>query len=1276
MKILTLHFQNLNSLKGEWFIDFRDPAYANEGIFAITGATGAGKSTILDAICLALYGATPRLGDITQAKNDLMSRHTGECSAEVVFSTQAGTFRCSWGQKRAHKKPDGKLQSPKHEISTFVDDGIDGELLEEKAQRTKLKVESITGMDFSRFTRAMLLAQGSFSAFLQASSDERSPILEQITGTEIYSEISKKVHEIKRAQETELATLKAQLSGLNVLAPEQEQALTLEQQQLADTLAQCKATITDIEFARHWRSTLDGYLQQQQQLHEQQAQLTERIGQFAPQQQRLARAQKAEQLKADYQKLLDLRAQQDQQAQQLAELKAKQPVLQQAYQAASAEKVTHHTAYQSLEADWHHKVPLFNRVRELDIRLAQLQVQQQQLNDQLHGCQAKQAHNVLQRQQTQQVMDEHQRELTDLTAKQQQQAHGATLPQTLASLQPMTEEFSRLHTQLAQLDTRIAALTTEQTTCQQQSNKFIEARQAINTQLASHQQTQQTLESELAHISQGHSLNDLQQNAQRYWQQQTQLHTMLDWQQQLWHNTNKQQHAQAQIKALTQTLEQQHQQQTHGQALLVELNAHIHTLEQHVLLLSKIQDLEAERKHLVEGAPCPLCGATTHPYADPKAGHTPAQLDHAQVTLNNARQQLRDQQTAQQDVLIRINNTQKDLTQLNEQQQQLTTDNQRLTEHLHKAAQTIQAQALNDIIDELREAVMADTDIPSTKVTNAARRPTVESVARLAQDLSQALAHCQAHTTEQADALATRLAKLNQLQDALAHSQQQGRQLTDQDHQLHQDQLACHGQLQQIAQRLSDFGLQRSTALTRQTQLGEQLTALVAPFDTQVSLPSMTPQALGQAIATLQTQARSYQGLTDQITQLTDKLQQAQQTLTTLIHAEQHLAEQQQQLHTQLAQVQSAYHEQQQQRHACFGTANPDDGEKTLYAQKQTAFEQWQTAQQAATDLNKQLEILHSQIEQLTNSQCQLNDQLATAEPTLYQQFERLGFVDEQDYRQACLPMAEREQLQSQAELLSQQRHLIQDKLTTLTEQIGQAKQQITSPLSQDVLSAQLQEQQTLFNQHQRALGAIDQQLRSNAERKQQQQGLLSQVAAQHHTLSDWQQLHELIGSSDGKKFRNFAQGLTFNIMINHANEQLKKMSDRYLLLADGDNPLILNVMDNYQGGQIRTSKNLSGGESFIISLALALGLSNMASHRMQVDSLFLDEGFGTLDEEALDIALDTLTNLQQGGKLIGVISHIQALKDRIPSQIRVIPQTGGVSKIVGEGVRQVTRTA
>ena len=113
MKILELRFKNLNSLYGEWFIDFSDPEYTSNGIFAITGPTGAGKSTILDAICLALYGATPRLGRITKSSNEIMSRGTGECYAEVLFESQAGRFRCYWGQHRARKKADGNLADRK-----------------------------------------------------------------------------------------------------------------------------------------------------------------------------------------------------------------------------------------------------------------------------------------------------------------------------------------------------------------------------------------------------------------------------------------------------------------------------------------------------------------------------------------------------------------------------------------------------------------------------------------------------------------------------------------------------------------------------------------------------------------------------------------------------------------------------------------------------------------------------------------------------------------------------------------------------------------------------------------------------------------------------------------------------------------------------------------------------------------------------------------------------------------------------------------------------------
>src|SRR5512139_3421668 len=148
MRILKLRFKNLNSLSGEWSIDFTHPAYVTSGIFAITGPTGSGKTTILDAICLALYGQTPRLKIISRSTNEIMTRDTGECFAEVTFESEKGTFACHWSQHRSHRKADGELQPPKHEISEFRSQKI----LESKLARVLNKVIETTGLDFQQFT--------------------------------------------------------------------------------------------------------------------------------------------------------------------------------------------------------------------------------------------------------------------------------------------------------------------------------------------------------------------------------------------------------------------------------------------------------------------------------------------------------------------------------------------------------------------------------------------------------------------------------------------------------------------------------------------------------------------------------------------------------------------------------------------------------------------------------------------------------------------------------------------------------------------------------------------------------------------------------------------------------------------------------------------------------------------------------------------------------------------------------------------------------------------
>jgi exonuclease SbcC len=199
-------------------------------------------------------------------------------------------------------------------------------------------------------------------------------------------------------------------------------------------------------------------------------------------------------------------------------------------------------------------------------------------------------------------------------------------------------------------------------------------------------------------------------------------------------------------------------------------------------------------------------------------------------------------------------------------------------------------------------------------------------------------------------------------------------------------------------------------------------------------------------------------------------------------------------------------------------------------------------------------------------------------------------------------------------------------------------------------------------------IGALKQRLDDNDQAKKRLSEHQKAFDDQHTQFLRWKALDNLIGSYDGKKYRNFAQGLTFEIMIGHANHQLTLLTDRYLLVRDTQHPLELLVVDNYQAGEVRSTKNLSGGESFVVSLALALGLSTMASRKVRVDSLFLDEGFGTLDSDALEAALDALSSLHSHGKLIGIISHVPALKERIGTQISVQPISGGRSVLSGPG--------
>ncbi|MEM6915736.1 MAG: AAA family ATPase, partial [Verrucomicrobiota bacterium] len=222
MRILSVRLQNLNSLKGEHLIRFHEEPLASAGLFAITGPTGAGKTTLLDAITLALYGKVARYGNESNPEY-VMTRHCGECSAEVEFEVASGVYRAAWERHRAGKKPSGKLQAPKR----YVYDAA-GEPLAQQIREAEQTIEDLLGLNYDRFLRSALLAQGDFARFLRADANERAGLLESLTGTTIYSRLGRLAHEEANRREAELKATAAGLEQIALLEPEEREELEKE----------------------------------------------------------------------------------------------------------------------------------------------------------------------------------------------------------------------------------------------------------------------------------------------------------------------------------------------------------------------------------------------------------------------------------------------------------------------------------------------------------------------------------------------------------------------------------------------------------------------------------------------------------------------------------------------------------------------------------------------------------------------------------------------------------------------------------------------------------------------------------------------------------------------------------------------------------------------------------------------------------------------------------------------------------------------------------------
>lgn len=1285
MRLIELRLKNLNSLKGEWHIDFADTAFTNEGIFAITGQTGAGKTTILDAICLALYGETPRINSISKSSNEVMTRQTAECFAEVVIDLNGEQYRCRWGQRRAYNKADGNLQDATHEIAKInVDDSSkEDELLESTLKHTKNKIIELTRMDFQQFTRSILLAQGSFSAFLKAKADERADILEKITGTDIYATISTQVHDKKRTEEEILNKLQYGLDGLMLLNTVEENQLKADLQSYQSAQSEQQQTIQDLAEKIKW---LDSVTESKEKLNTyendlDQAQQAQQD--FIPNAKRLTAANKALEIDSQFSQLVhsrdNLKRLQEEQQQISSILPQKQNDLEQATIHLETAKTHAQATHESLQT----ALPNIAQARRLDIDITQ---NKHVLKD------------IEQRQQTLTGSTQHLNK--EIDNHKQQAAQNKTQLASVEIYLNDAHELNNIDSDIANFKSHCGrlkvvlqentALSDDKTSQQQQIHQYRANLDVLNQQKKTKDTTMLSIKDKLAALqreqaalTQVQSLADIRDEQEQI----DDINRQLD---QVSVKTKQLDELSVQVEKIVATLPVMSNDLKKLAGLIADNESALGAAKEkrqdkqtQLHLLQKVAKLEDYIADLKDGHPCPLCGSLEHPYSadhlhltqETEATQTQRQIAELDTTISNLEDALSKHRITQATVRQQFSQQEEQQTILNDQIQKLKTD-------IEQLVSSVLNKGYSRFITEiLKPLVQFDTHIDALSLLESIK---IE-LGKRRQSLKDTLAHCET-LSESLSTMRNDIEALDKEQRALANTANE-----------------IESNSEKIAWAIENLDKKYHDNFSELTVLKTDILALLNKYSTgkhqsdaktviRSSLQSLQPliTSIGNqtvlsnfdAQAHINTLRQCHSALLEIKQQFNDYREKQQTLKTSLGRLETQIETKQSQLDkeenelvkiSQLAAERTeAIEKLQTDRKYVFANKDPETEEKRLR-------DELEQAQISQTSVQRQLDNAEHTLSQLLDTQRSLSEQLNTVTSTLSTQentFKSIlaasDFADEIDFTNARLPIDERNTLRQQQQhidyALQQAQSLLEE-----TQKAIEAKQ--ANPLTTDdreTLTQQQSQAQDEFNKRIESIGAISQRLKDNENKKTTQQAQIDAINAQKGKLQVWQQLHKLIGSSDGKKFRTFAQGLTFDLMVTHANTQLQKMSDRYLLARDDNSPLELNVIDNYQGGEIRSTKNLSGGEGFIISLALALGLSQMASQNIRVDSLFLDEGFGTLDEESLDIALDTLTNLQQEGKLIGVISHVQALKDRILTQIKVEKLSGGFSRISGQGCHKV----
>ncbi len=1253
MKILRITLRNLASLAGTHTVDFTRPPLSTTGLFSISGPTGSGKSTLLDALCLALYDNTPRLGSVhgtislrdgekeiaQKDPRNLLRRGTAEGFAEVAFvGVDQQVYTARWSIRRARGKVDGSLQNT--EIVLYRANVIAGtEGVVEVGGNKSDVLPAITakvGLTFAQFTRAVLLAQNDFAVFLKAEDKERAAILQALTATERFERISIAVFDRNKIELEALERLNHQMAGNAPLTPEARSEADTARNGAAQKLTDAERAHEERKKHAEWflrHAELIKASNQAQQTHDEASRLSIEAD---PRRRDL---EVADEICRDARPLRDS-----------VHREAKQLDL--AQQAHAAAQVTKTQAEQQLASKQTQLVTVTterDRARQDAATLAPQLERARALDNQLEPL------------------------ATTLKAASAARAT-AEEDALLAANKPvqLAKDVATRATAADQLRIRrlplapLALFAPDAAAWRDRIKNAVDARNArenaageLKTKAgesslwdARNQQAKSDVESRRKTLIESQGVrNQAEQalkafDADKIERERTALEGTQGALNELRIHLEK-------ITGLTTRTSQLESDQRAAQATCDHAAQRILDLTRTYLPAaeSAYKALEDARKAAEAAAnpatallrsalrpqhPCAVCGATDHPYSH----QAPTNEAAALTALREKEQQARNAL----DALLH------DLTTSQYKQAQNAT------------LVSTRAADLASLHNEL-----ATTDPARLAADHPLRHPIAQAILAIL-------------PADQAAELATRLTQLSERRssfDTLCERRRHAQEAFDLARNNHEASLEQF----RLAERDQGALATKLSAASTEHQLAK-VTAATAAISLTARLDDLTSlfTELPDAHTRFNTDASAFlEGFNDSVRQLQE------------IDRELNAAEQEA---LRDANTIAALNDAANTAAAALNTRRTEEktaseNHEKVRAERSKLLD-GRTVEAVEAELKQAREKMEADHASTTTAHTHAKEALATAAETVRTTQEtwntarlrnQAATTELTDWITAFTNRTGRELNEASMETwLEREENWFQTERAQL------------KVLQDAVKTAEgaLQVHRNTFNQHTAARPTTDDEatvttdlaqrerdkeaaeklhdaaritITLDDERRTECARLLEQLNAQRTKAEPWGQLNELIGSADGAKFRGIAQRRTLDLLLGFANAQLDLLSSRYRLERLPDS-LNLSVCDRDMGDERRSIHSLSGGESFLVSLALALGLASLTSNRLRIESLFIDEGFGSLDSATLTTAMNALMQLEAQGRKVGVISHVTEMADAIPVQIKIEKGRGGASRL------------